>query len=70
MDGYQVCRRLKRDTHTADIPVIMLTSADTDEDRDAGMRAGAWMFIPKGEFAIEHLLEALNQLGMMPRRLS
>ena len=38
--------------------------------RDAGYQAGAWMFIPKGEFAIEHLLNALNQLGMMPRKLS
>ena len=47
MDGYEVCRRLKADVLTADIPVIFVT-AHTDEDSEAhGLDAGAVDFISK-----------------------
>jgi CheY-like chemotaxis protein len=39
LDGHEVCRRLKADGATRDIPVIFVT-AHTDEGRDAGAGAG------------------------------
>ena len=63
MTGYQVCDRLKRDPSTADIPIIMLTSADRSEDIQTGYRAGADAYIPKGGFAIEHLFATLERMG-------
>lgn len=59
MDGYQVCKRIKRDTKTRHIPVIMLTSEDTTDAHTLGLKAGADDFISKGEFAIELLLQKL-----------
>src|SRR5258705_5549328 len=41
MDGYQVCRRLKRDPKTASIPVIMMTIADSSEATLACLEAGS-----------------------------
>lgn len=35
MNGYQLCRRLKADARSADIPVVFISSHDTLEDRIA-----------------------------------
>src|SRR5258708_5412408 len=41
MDGFQVCRKLKEDPSTAEIPVIMITARDDLDARAEGMRLGA-----------------------------
>ena len=65
MDGYQVCRRLKRDPNTQHIPIVMLTSNDGTEDALKGLEAGADDYIPKDSFASEHLLSTLQALGLL-----
>ena len=40
MDGFEVCRALKEDPDTADIPVIMITARDDLDARAEGMRLG------------------------------
>jgi putative two-component system response regulator len=47
MDGYEVCRRLKADAVTADIPVIFLTARSDVEDEEKGFVAGCVDFISK-----------------------
>lgn len=48
MDGYQVCRELKKDFPTKHIPVIMLTAIHTDiESKVKGINTGADAFIYK-----------------------
>ncbi len=48
MDGYQVCRELKKDEQTANIPIIMLTAIYTDtESMVKGLETGADAFIYK-----------------------
>lgn len=47
MDGYAVCRHIKRDEATALIPVTMLTVLDDAEHRRRGVEAGADDFLPK-----------------------
>ena len=47
LDGYEVCRRLKRDAHTRDIPVVFLTSLDEVQDKAKGFEAGAADYITK-----------------------
>ena len=47
MDGYEVCRRLKADSVTAEIPVIFLTSMNHVEDEQKGFDAGGADYITK-----------------------
>jgi DNA-binding response OmpR family regulator len=65
MSGFQVCKRLKRDPATVDIPVIMLTSADRPEDMLSGLDAGASDYITKDQFAAESLMTSLRSLGVV-----
>lgn len=47
MDGYEVCRRLKSDDRTAQIPVIFVTAKTETEDEQAGFELGAVDYIAK-----------------------
>lgn len=58
-DGLEVCRRLKADPATADLPVILLTARDTDEDRDRGYAAGCDAYLTK-PFSPLELLELIR----------
>jgi putative two-component system response regulator len=47
IDGFEVCRRLKADTATRLIPVVLITTLTESEDRVRGIEAGADDFISK-----------------------
>lgn len=47
MDGFEVCRRLKADGRTRDIPVIFITSLNEDEDEAKGLALGAVDYVRK-----------------------
>jgi CheY-like chemotaxis protein len=65
MDGFQVCRRLKRTPETQAIPIIMLTEKDGAQATMSGLKAGADDYIPKDIFATEHLINTLQELGIL-----
>lgn len=60
INGYQVCRLLKDDTFTRDIPVVMLTGRDQQSDMFWGMKTGADAYVTKG-FKPEQLLEVIRE---------
>jgi two-component system, OmpR family, phosphate regulon response regulator PhoB len=47
VDGLEVCRRLRRDTSTASVPIIMLTAKSDEVDRIVGLEIGADDYIGK-----------------------
>ncbi|OSM02204.1 HD domain-containing phosphohydrolase [Magnetofaba australis] len=47
MDGYEVCRHLKSDPHTASIPVIFVTAMSDVMDEHRGLEAGAVDYVTK-----------------------
>lgn len=47
MDGFDVCREMKKMTSRAHIPVVMVTALSETEDRIAGLDAGADDFLSK-----------------------
>lgn len=47
MDGYQVCKHLKADSSTANIPVIFVTAMGEQEDEARGFDVGAVDYIQK-----------------------
>jgi len=64
IDGFEVCRRLKADPRTAQIPVIMYTSRDYAPDLMYGLELGAIDYIPKDSFSGTVLLATLRELGV------
>jgi len=47
IDGLEVCRRLRQDSRTAHVPVIMLTAKAAEADRVVGLEIGADDYITK-----------------------
>lgn len=47
IDGFEVCRRIKADTATRHIPVIMLTAKKSRDDMARGEKVGADWYITK-----------------------
>jgi DNA-binding response OmpR family regulator len=65
MDGFAVCRALKANAATAEIPVIMLTARDDIDTRAEGMELGVSEFITK-PVVRQELAERLRaQLDML-----
>jgi len=61
LNGYQLCRLLKNNKETSNIPIILLTSMDQPQDRFWGIRAGADRFILKSsDFSV--LKETIRML--------
>ncbi len=59
MDGYQVCRELKKSQETSKIPVVFLTGKDARTDEGKSFEAGGDLFIKK-PFSCERLLEIVK----------
>lgn len=64
MDGYQVCRELKNDDDTKDIPVIFLTARTDVDSIVEGFNAGAIDYIAKPFSATELLARVKNHLTL------
>lgn len=71
MDGYELCRRLRQNPVTAQIPIVMLTAVVDENDRLKGIEAGADDCFPK-PFDVDVLRTMLKRflldwnLGGMP----
>jgi len=79
MDGYEVCRRIKRDERLMHIPVVILTGLQSKEARIKSIEAGAEDFLLKMQnqeevsarvqmllkvkFLNERLTNSFNQIG-------
>jgi CheY-like chemotaxis protein len=58
-DGYKTCRLLKKDPTTISIPVVMVTSKNTESDRFWSQRQGAADQIGK-PFTADSLLDCIR----------
>jgi two-component system phosphate regulon response regulator PhoB len=61
MSGIEVCRQVRRNPHTRDLPVIMLTARADDQDAVRGLNTGADDYITK-PFSIEALMARIRAL--------
>lgn len=62
VDGYEVCRRLKDDSATAKVPVVMVTSLSDRDSRLRGLEVGADDFLTKPLDGTELVLRCSNLL--------
>lgn len=79
MDGYQVCRSLKDDPNTRDIPVLFLSAMEEVQDKTKGFKLGAVDYITKPFDIMEvkariethlALVSAQKQLKIQNQRLA
>ncbi|MBP7232379.1 MAG: response regulator [Syntrophaceae bacterium] len=47
MDGFEVCRKLKAETRTRNIPIIFITAKGSEEDQIRGFELGAVDYVTK-----------------------
>jgi diguanylate cyclase (GGDEF)-like protein len=47
MDGYEVCKRMKEDARTADIPIVFVTARGEESDETHGLSLGAIDYLTK-----------------------
>ena len=64
MDGYEVCRRLKAEAETRDIPVIFVTALRDTEDERLGLDLGAADYIFKPINPVVVLMRIRTQLNL------
>ena len=67
MDGLQVCRALRADAATAQVPIIMLTAKGEEADRIVGLELGADDYITK-PFSPNEVMARVRALLRRARR--
>jgi two-component system chemotaxis sensor kinase CheA len=68
MDGLALTASIRANPATAELPVILVTSLQTPEQREAGLRAGADAYFTKGSFDQDRLLATVRRVGGMEAR--
>jgi len=62
MDGFGFVTELRRDPRTRQIPAILITSRNADDDKRRGAEVGAQGYVVKSEFDQAALLGRIRQL--------
>ena len=62
MTGFELTERIRADEQLRDIPVIIVTSRDTIDDRRRGFEVGADAYVLKREFDQSQLLDTVRRL--------
>jgi len=71
MDGFEVCRRLKENSATSHIPIVMVTALDHPTDKVKGLEAGADDFLtkPVNDIALFARVKNLVRIKMLSDEL-
>jgi two-component system sensor histidine kinase and response regulator WspE len=62
LDGIELVRRVRADRRHANLPVVIVSYKDRDEDRLRGLDAGASYYLPKSSFQDDRFLRAVEDL--------
>jgi two-component system chemotaxis sensor kinase CheA len=62
LDGFSLTARVRADERLRGLPVVLVTSLDSEDDRRRGVEVGADAYIVKGAFDQDRLLETIRRL--------
>ena len=62
LDGVALTARLRADARFRELPVILVTSLESPEDRERGLQAGADAYLVKSSFDQDYLLRTVREL--------
>ncbi|WP_440056221.1 response regulator [Pseudoalteromonas sp. T1lg65] len=61
LDGYDTCRMLKNTPETKNIPVLMVSGLESEQEKQAGFEAGCDAYFVK-PFSMQSLLEKIKSM--------
>ena len=62
MNGFQLTEKVRQDNRFEHLPIVLVTSLESPEDKLKGMEAGADVYITKSTFDQQELLETIERL--------
>jgi two-component system chemotaxis sensor kinase CheA len=62
LNGLELTARIRSTREFAELPVVLVTSLDSSEDRERGIEVGANAYIVKSSFDQSNLLEVIKRL--------
>jgi two-component system chemotaxis sensor kinase CheA len=62
MDGFALAQAIRASQRFRDLPIVLLTARQSEQDRARGLEAGADAYLVKSAFDQRALLETLRQL--------
>jgi two-component system sensor histidine kinase and response regulator WspE len=62
MNGFELVENIKNDPNLRQLPVIIVSYKDREEDRLRGLEVGADFYLTKGSFKDETLINAVLDL--------
>lgn len=68
MDGYTVCKEMRKDALLAEVPILFLTAKTKDDDRITGLAAGADDYLGK-PFNVDELLLRIKAILRRTQRM-
>ena len=60
VNGFQLCRALRKDARYAQLPIVLVTSKNQEADRHWGLKQGAAAYVTK-PFSSQQLLDAVHE---------
>lgn len=69
IDGFEVCKLIRKDPRISGIPIVMLTGKKSKEDYDKGMSCGANLYLTKpfkSALIIDEINNILKNVGTGP----
>ena len=64
MDGLEVCKNLRADENTKDLPIVLVSAYASKGDREVGIASGANDYISK-PFDVLHVIKRIEELLMV-----
>ena len=62
MTGFELTEKVRGDSKLKDMPLVLVTTLSSDEDRKRGIDAGADAYVIKGSTEQDHLLDTVKRL--------
>jgi len=62
MHGFDVLKKLKENTETKNIPVIILTNLEGVEDIDKAIKLGATTYLVKAQYDLKEVVEKIKKI--------
>ena len=62
MNGFELTTKIREVPDLSDLPVILVTALESQDDQKRGMEAGANAYIVKGSFEKSNLIETIKRL--------